>query len=441
MSSSFKDEPSKVQAFREWFTANGGYLHPSAAFIEEPSGMSVKSTKEVPKDTKVVSCPFSLAITPQDCKNALSEIIDKTLLELDWSEYQLIATYIVLHWILEEDTEGVGLQSPAGKLFRHLPYIHILPSIYALRTPRYFTPSEKAVIQNTDVGKSAVKREEQQQRLFRTSHKVISRFRPEWKERFSWDRFSAACTYISSRAFPSTVLSPTPSLKPSPDSYPVLLPGVDSLNHARGQPVTWLVDSMSPKKEDISSSGPSPSYEISLVIHAPTPAGSEFLNNYGPKSNAELLLGYGFTIPNNPEDVIAFEMRDPQTGSSLRIEVGRNESSIEPLWERMKGFTKMSLGDGDEEIEDWELDIEAGGTFLHFLSAAKAKIPRLPKEAGALEDVRPDVFEMIRYYIQGITEITENMIAFAMGKKEEGRERAVSLGIHYAEESDDELGI
>lgn len=82
--------------------------------------------------------------------------------------------------------------------------------------------------------------------------------------------YLTAATYLSSRAFPSTLLSLAPSLVATPSSFPVLLPGIDALNHKRGQAVTWVVDGAG-------SSGPA----IGLVVHTPTPAGAEIFNNYG----------------------------------------------------------------------------------------------------------------------------------------------------------------
>ena len=67
---------------------------------------------------------------------------------------------------------------------------------------------------------------------------------------FLSEMYQKAATYLSSRAFPSTLLSSNPSLVVTPSSYPVLLPGVDMFNHKRAQPVSWTIshsDSSPPK--------------------------------------------------------------------------------------------------------------------------------------------------------------------------------------------------
>ena len=83
---------------------------------------------------------------------------------------------------------------------------------------------------------------------------------------------------------------------------PVLIPGLDLLNHNPSQRVAWLWDSSSCTiKNDVKITG-----------------GSQIWNNYGRKSNAEcrpprlgtwchtdafiVLMGYGFSLPDNPAD-------------------------------------------------------------------------------------------------------------------------------------------
>ena len=83
---------------------------------------------------------------------------------------------------------------------------------------------------------------------------------------------------------------------------PLLIPGLDLLNHNPSQRVAWLWDSSSCIiKNDVKIVG-----------------GSQVWNNYGPKSNAEcrpplldtwchtdaliVIMGYGFSLPENPAD-------------------------------------------------------------------------------------------------------------------------------------------
>lgn len=65
-----------------------------------------------------------------------------------------------------------------------------------------------------------------------------------------------------------------------------LWPGIDMLNHRRGQRITWKVENGM----------------VHFITDEDLTAGNECFNNYGPKGNEEFLMGYGFCIENNPDD-------------------------------------------------------------------------------------------------------------------------------------------
>lgn len=166
-------------------------------------------------------------------------------------------------------------------------------------------------------------------------------------------------TYISSRAFPSTLLDSAPSLVSTPNSYPILLPGVDALNHSRATPVSWVTTHLEPAP---SAGEGAHGSKISLVLHNATPAHAELLNNYGPKPNAELILGYGFTLENNPDDTIVLKLGGTTTvGASAdekrQWEVGRGAKGFEPLWEFVLGDMRRRR---KEEEEEEGMDVDEG---------------------------------------------------------------------------------
>lgn len=124
------------------------------------------------------------------------------------------------------------------------------------------------------------------------------------------DRYLASATYLSSRAFPSKLLqlpdtgsSTTSAIQTSDEeeSHPVLLPGVDLFNHSRGQPIVWL-------SSETPSITPGFTKTISLVTAQSQRKGQQLYNNYGPKPNEELLLGYGFVIEDNPDDMVVLKV-------------------------------------------------------------------------------------------------------------------------------------
>lgn len=190
---------------------------------------------------------------------------------------------------------------------------------------------------------------------------------------------------MSSRAFPSTLLSTTPSLLSNASSYPVLLPGVDALNHARGQPVTWQVSSPAAHTAE--------SAAVSLVLHTPTAAGGELFNNYGPKPNAELILAYGFSLADNPDDTIVLKI----AGLAGKWEVGRDAQGTEGVWEEVKRV----IGAGDEEwsVED---ELYAVESLVRMVEDLLGRLPTPGREEGHDDGfVRAEVALMLHHYVEG----------------------------------------
>ena len=188
---------------------------------------------------------------------------------------------------------------------------------------------------------------------------------------YSREVYLAAATYLSSRAFPSTLLSSSPSLVANESSYPILLPGIDALNHARGQPVTWQVSSTAGNDGDAIAAGggataiipdTAPELRVQLILNTPSAAGQELFNNYGPKPNSSLILGYGFSIADNPDDTIILKLgTQAATSTNVRApvkngsgkgghEIGRGAKGADALWEEAREHVAAnSVVDEDEE--------------------------------------------------------------------------------------------
>lgn len=79
--------------------------------------------------------------------------------------------------------------------------------------------------------------------------------------------------------------------------FHVLFPGLDVGNHSNNAKIDYMFE---PGRFDIKT-------------NTFTPSGEEVFNNYGPKSNDELLLGYGFCIPQNPHNTVPLMLKIPST--------------------------------------------------------------------------------------------------------------------------------
>ncbi len=98
----------------------------------------------------------------------------------------------------------------------------------------------------------------------------------------------AYCIFTSRSFRPSLILPYTDdtSLPCNIDDFSVLLPLFDIGNHSPVARTSWATDPAG--------------HSCKLQSEQQYEAGEQVFNNYGMKTNAELLLGYGFTLPETP---------------------------------------------------------------------------------------------------------------------------------------------
>ncbi|WVQ85339.1 hypothetical protein IAT38_007504 [Cryptococcus sp. DSM 104549] len=453
------DQITRATDLIEWLRANGGHFHPSAKLqIDDVTGLSVFATEPIAADEKLVSCPFELAVTSELAAQAVCETAAVDEEELvwpagsskageAWSERMLIGAYLGLHWVYEDKPNSEWPPALA-----HRTYLTSLPSTSDLTTPLYFTDSELRLLTGSNL-LGAV--EDRRKEWAAESEVVRSVLKTDG---LTWERYLATATYMSSRAFPSKLLnlpadggSASHTAGAEEVSKPVLLPGVDIFNHARGQPILWL------SSLTTLSSSPTPVPAISLVSTQPSTSGKQLFNNYGAKPNEELLLGYGFILPSNPDDVVILRLG---TGSippaaAKRLEAkGLNAGKRFELRrdgemdKRLLEVLRVMLGDEDEhdhanchghdhdhdeedeedehaahdkEVKEMELEMDVLGMLGGMLDDKLEKL-----QAGELvevDDARDDVRRMCEVYRQGQVDI----LNAAMDKLAERIERIEGL--------------
>ena len=202
----------------------------------------------------------------------------------------------------------------------------------------------------------------------------------------------------------------------------MLIPGVDALNHARAQPVSWVVTSSSSSSGAASAPAPTPA-AISLVIHKASNPGSEILNNYGAKPNSELLLGYGFTLPDNPDDTIMLKIggtRDTAAAAAAAaaaartgFEVGREAHGAAAVWDVITDAVK-----DEEEAPEWQIILDSADMLRSMTESLLARLPEATRvvpetEAGTTIKLRGDVVEMIDHYVSGQREVLKDLLQYA----------------------------
>ncbi|KAG1736280.1 hypothetical protein EDD22DRAFT_787526, partial [Suillus occidentalis] len=218
-------------------------------------------------DTTIVSCPFSLAIDVECLLHALTALFGKsTLVDLQsWLERQLICTYNCLHWMFPDS------RCPGS--LRHLPYLKSLPPPDALLTPLQFMPSQLKAFRRTNIYGATCDHQECWITEWNTCRTFIHAVNSDCAGGYTWDKYLRASTYLSTHAFPFTLLSRSPMLQATSSSYPFLLPGVDILNHFCGQPVSWCTS-----YSEGSTEARDDSATISIISHTTTPTNPESLS-------------------------------------------------------------------------------------------------------------------------------------------------------------------
>uniref|UniRef100_A0A0W0F8T7 Putative SET domain protein n=1 Tax=Moniliophthora roreri TaxID=221103 RepID=A0A0W0F8T7_MONRR len=271
----------------------------------------------------------------------------------------------------------------------------MLPSADKMRTGLHLTPEERELFKGSNLFGAIDDREKDCRSEWSECAKVIASSNSGWAEAFTWELYLTATTHITSRAFPSTLLSNHPSLQSSSSTEPVLLPGIDSLNHGRAVHIAF--------------------------VHYPVLAGGEVLNNYGAKPNSELILGYGFSLSENPEDTILLKVGG-SASDTKRWEIGRSARGMDGLWAEILSLAAQRP---DPTYED---QLDASGILSDMVEALINRLPPGKRDFDPSK-VRPDVVKMYQDYIEGQRDILDSVLRYAKDKEEEAIERAREEGV------------
>lgn len=332
-----KGVDDRVEALLQWAKNEGALLHPDAELHEdEEFGVYLRAKEGLPTGSTVISCPFRLSLShlnvldcfPEFPSHLSSPKFPPSFLESQ--EPEILARFFLM------------LQFVLGKRSFWNSYIRSLPQPdepEKLRTPLWFSPTERLWLKGTNLEKAVAEREAQWmaehaaaiQSLTRDHQSFISCLDDaEWRSMSGFTLYKWAATIFTSRSFSSSSIPPgiftfsQPAL-PATDAFakvaasiasrvqdrtisenfPVLFPLLDIPNHNPQAQVYW------------DGTIPTNPKTMSLVLKEPVAAGDQVFNNYDlSKGNTELFLGYGFLLPDN--DDISLQLK-PLSGSDLLI--------------------------------------------------------------------------------------------------------------------------
>lgn len=307
-----------VSALVEWATGHGAVVDPHVSFErgdfgigayytpEEPAG-DAAATAGVSGAATLIELPIALSITPQVAVRELAGYGQHL-----YDSASNINTVTKMYLARERAPERLS-----ASFFG--PYLRLLPPLADISSPYCWRPQDKELLKGTNLGNSLAANlaqlvEEWWQAINMMpddvarppQHFVNMKFYYEYKfytdddlyglvqseDAANWTSFASflwLLLMLKSRSFPHYLVEPAAK----PDEA-MLLPLVDLLNHSMSARVEWLCVLQ----------------RFRLGAELPHNRNKfEVFNNYGMKGNEELLLAYGFCLPDNVADSAALKIK------------------------------------------------------------------------------------------------------------------------------------
>ncbi|KAF1950969.1 SET domain-containing protein, partial [Byssothecium circinans] len=315
----YGDKAPSIRRLLAWFTKNEGYLSPDVGIVhDERSGFHVRATGQLGSPI-IVRCPLKLTISHLNLDHSQSVIphIDSPLQRCLGEIPDKTLTYLLL-------IEQKCLAEEGKSAWQ--PYFECLPTKDEMTTTLWFEEKDMEYLEGTDLYQATREKMTELVKEYEDTVAALTRLgiKPE-RDKLSYELYLWAVTIMSSRSFVSTYM--LPELK----TFPILFPVIDILNHTTEAKVDWTFQDGS--------------FTVAVVEQESICPGDQIFNNYAPKQNGELLLGYGFAILNNPIEQFAIKLRLPPDLIEVAKELGFYESKNVPF-----GMPK-SLLDGDPNKE------------------------------------------------------------------------------------------
>ncbi|KAJ3285634.1 hypothetical protein HK104_009395 [Borealophlyctis nickersoniae] len=329
MEATKEDDP--IASFTSWLAAQN-VSYPNVSIRQSKSGVSLEAAKHVPPNTTVLSIPRELLLGPH-CAPTLPT-------------FAKVYNYLCAHTHEKGGGSGPDGTDPDPQivlvlLLLHIrsqpdatlwgPYVGILPKTFT--NPLYllaqYEENPEAVYDPTEVIVGSPLHASLAATLadLRAAYDawipdLVSTFGTAFvtPENASFVAFVWAHTAIESRAFGlrrDFIYGPAASSSSSnSDSAPLItcmVPLGDLANHAPSETATILS----------STTLTPPSLLLTSPSTTPLLPGTPLLKTYNSLSNEQLLLHYGFSIPNNPLDCVTVDLEIPEEdeGGDYTLEV------------------------------------------------------------------------------------------------------------------------
>ena len=335
-------------ALKEWIRENGGDVHDGLDWNAKQR--QVATTSSLSKGTKVAKIPSKCLLSLQTLQK-----YDETSSE-NSGEYEADAAlaWALAHarWSKSSTTMSDGSKElDSTNISPFEPYFATLPESFE-HLPRYWPAETRDKllggspllnrIQNQNIKEKYDKQKQQQQR----KHSSKSNDDKSDNDKFpTLEQFDYMMAAISSRAFGGLVKrrDSTPE-----EELDCLCPFLDLLDHCRGSSGSASGPKKNVKyyvnKRTEGEGGDDDNDALIVELIDDLPANTTLRDTYGARGNGQLLINYGFCIPNNIEpdgscnDVLDFHYEGEDSSSMVELRLGPKSYTYGPFVKALELF-------------------------------------------------------------------------------------------------------
>lgn len=295
----------------EWAKTNGTEMGDVSIESSPECGYFFQASKDIAPKSNIVSCSnktmlsyLNVAFGARSNEYVFPMAINEVM---DAAEPHIIGHFFLIQQYLLKDQSFWS------------PYIKLLPQpdeSEKFGIPILWPEEDQRFLDGTNLEPAIKKRAQMWQNDWQEGISKIQDL--DERKKYSFELYRWAASIFGSRSFRASLTVSenqinNSNLDPNEkdlllehvklDKFSVLLPVLDLGNHNGVNEVYWHQE---PAKKAFTLSN------TKLI-----PKGSEVYNYYGDKSNSELLVAYGFTLPDAKHDVVNFKVTPSPTARSL----------------------------------------------------------------------------------------------------------------------------
>ncbi|KAG6354658.1 hypothetical protein INS49_004676 [Diaporthe citri] len=336
-------DQARFNALLEWSKAHGGTVHPTLeVYKDDVTGFSMRvkpsstggTDATITSGEEILACPFRTSLSFLNATRGgpiLSRQSERAEARPVFpTRFMETQPHVIGHFFLMK-------QYLMGKDSFWHPYISTLPqpdSISSWSLPPFWPEEDFRFLGGTNAAVAAQEIQANVKRDYRQARKILKEEGFENWQDYTRHLFNWAFAIFASRSFrPSLVTPAAVQERELPenvgiDDFAMLLPVYDVINHHPKANVRWAVDDH--------SGAPEACHFITFDSYKP---GEQVFNTYGKKTNSELLLSYGFMLPESEgfhNDYVHLRKKEKasaaneQTGVETPDEAGASRASKKP---------------------------------------------------------------------------------------------------------------